>query len=190
MAGTLKYIILVDPNTININNFRILSRDPPSFHRSVHPFLFSGFWTSFDISLRTRGVSRYRNGASLRWMLQELTFVDNVPLITVFDLAAVKIHLNLPRGPGSSALAHRAGLSLPTRGVAFLCRGWEVTVPPSGISYRPTPPESRNMVPRGGPTYPPHALGIKYSNMVISFILSEGGTKGWDKTAQIVIIEL
>jgi hypothetical protein len=40
------------------------------------------------------------------------------------------------------------------RRVAFLCWGWFVTMPPSGISYRPTPPELLNMVPRGGPTYP------------------------------------
>jgi hypothetical protein len=37
-----------------------------------------------------RDPAGFRNGASLRWMLQELTFVDSVLLITVFDLAVVR----------------------------------------------------------------------------------------------------
>jgi hypothetical protein len=32
----------------------------------------------------------FRNGASLRYMLQQLTFVDSIPQITMFDLPAVR----------------------------------------------------------------------------------------------------
>jgi hypothetical protein len=66
------------------------------------PFQYSGFGTSFDISLRFHGVSVAGSIRLDAAMLQQLTFVDSILLITLFAIHLqyvvildVKIHLNL-----------------------------------------------------------------------------------------------
>jgi hypothetical protein len=73
-------------------------------HRA--PFLFSDpvFGRLLTFLCDPAGTAAgYRNGASLRWMLQELTFVDSVLLITVFDLAAIRGEFSYKNTPKFTA---------------------------------------------------------------------------------------
>ena len=65
--------------------------DPPSFHRAPSSIVLRSYFLVFGRLLTFLcDPAGLRNGARRRWMLQELTFVDSVLLLTVFDLAAVR----------------------------------------------------------------------------------------------------